>query len=581
MPIQLTKEEFEKKFGIAPSSTPTAQPTAAAPLKTGGFGDEVKSRIGQTGSDVADIYNQGVSGEISPLRAGTGIVGKAFSAIPGLAKDALPEFAEKGLEKVGAGVGKGLTWLGDKIGGTQALQNFVNKYPEAAKSLEDIAGTAANTGEIAGNILLAQGAANVAQKAIPKVANMATKPVQPVLEGAGRTLKRMGEKSYSTTVNPSESTAKALMSYDAKQPNIFGRVKNMIKGTEDGRPVTEANTAARKGLIGTEYEIGVQAKKISGQLWDKEIQPRLAQVKGKVNMKNFFDEVEKELQKTAELSRRSDVKDALNSLRADYQNVGKNVNLETLQNYKSGWAKVIPEAAYRGKPIGSALKEVKSIAAEKARKLIYKYIGDEGKQAYLDYGNLQSVIEAGAKSIAGDAAKRSLGRNIWELIMDKAITPVATTAGKVLYRTGEGLEFLGKPGARKVGDIFGSDITPSIVLQAEQAVKSNVKNSLKNPKIGLSIEDVSKSKLPKIDPADQEVMKQVIDAVRLKKGMTAELELDASRIAEAYGLNMPKSLTGLANEFDRVLSKLKSTFGPKQKPFPKEDQWVSFGGRWP
>jgi hypothetical protein len=38
--------------------------------------------------------------------------------------------------------------------------------------------------------------------------------------------------------------------------------------------------------------------------------------------------------------------------------------------------------------------------------------------------------------------------------MDKAVTPVATVAGKILYKTGSGLEFLGDKGAKKVGDII-------------------------------------------------------------------------------------------------------------------------------
>ena len=78
-------------------------------------------------------------------------------------------------------------------------------------------------------------------------------------------------------------------------------------------------------------------------------------------------------------------------------------------------------------------------------------MGEEGKQAYLDYGNLKSIRKSGIKSI-GDPAKKSLSRNVWEFVMDKAITPVATIAGKVLYRTGEGLEFIGKAGAKKVKD---------------------------------------------------------------------------------------------------------------------------------
>jgi len=172
-------------------------------------------------------------------------------------------------------------------------------------------------------------------------------------------------------------------------------------------------------------------------------------------MKDFFNQVEKEIIKnTKELGRRSALKEALGSLREQYQKVGS-VSLPKLQEYKEGFAKFLPDSSYKGKPIGAALKEVQDISAKKAREIIYKFVGEEGKQAYLDWGNLQSIIEAGKKSVTGDAAKRSLGRNLWELIMDKAITPVATTMGKVLYRTGDGLEFVGNKGAKTVRDIVG------------------------------------------------------------------------------------------------------------------------------
>ena len=61
-------------------------------------------------------------------------------------------------------------------------------------------------------------------------------------------------------------------------------------------------------------------------------------------------------------------------------------------------------------------------------------------------------MKAGIKSVS-DPAKKSLTRNVWEFVMDQAVTPVATGVGKVLYRTGEGLEFVGKRGAKKVRDV--------------------------------------------------------------------------------------------------------------------------------
>lgn len=61
-----------------------------------------------------------------------------------------------------------------------------------------------------------------------------------------------------------------------------------------------------------------------------------------------------------------------------------------------------------------------------------------------------------------------------------------------------------------------------------------------------------------IHPEDQARMAEFIDHARLKGPENPQLELDASRIAENYGIKMPKTKEGLANEFDKVLSEAKT-----------------------
>jgi len=279
------------------------------------------------------------------------------------------------------------------------------------------------------------------------------KAVKPTLNATGRLLKSAGEGAYGVTVIPTESTRIAEQAYKAKAPTLVSRIKNIIKGTEPvGKPITEANTAARLGLAGTEQELGIQAKRASETIWNDVIAPKLNSVKEKVNMKDFLSEVEKEISSGTKGIRRTQLLESLNDIKGEFKNVNK-VSLNKLQEYKVDWAKFIPDSVYKGKTPGAALKEVQNMMAKKARGIIYKNIGGEGKQAYIDWGNLQSIMEAGIKS-GGDPAKRSLGRNMWQFVMDKAVTPVATIAGKVLYRTGEGLEFVGKKGAKKVGDII-------------------------------------------------------------------------------------------------------------------------------
>ena len=226
-----------------------------------------------------------------------------------------------------------------------------------------------------------------------------------------------------------------------------------VKSQVGTKPITEANTAARQGVAGTEYQIGVQSAKIADDLWKNAIQPKLASVKKAVDMRQFISDLENQIKRVPELGRRADLKDALNAFKEEYKNVGV-VSAEKLQQYKEGWAKFIPEKSYSGKPIGSAYKEIQDMAAAKARSIIYPIVGEDGKLAYFDYGNLKSITESGIKSVLSDPAKKSLFRNVWQGFMDMAITPVVTSGGKILYKTGKGLEFIGEAGAKKVRDII-------------------------------------------------------------------------------------------------------------------------------
>lgn len=399
MAIKISKKEYESKFGQAPT-----------------LGESAPKETGQTfgGKLVRGILKPFVSTVTDLSNAARTAVGQQ------------PQVTKS-------------NYLGDVPGVGLSEGSFGHKLGEAALRGTEIAGT------------IPMGGAAV--KGVVKGGEAIAEGTKPAIQATGRLLKKAGEEAYGVTVTPEEGTRLALQSYEAKQPRLMGRIKNFLKGEQVGeKPITEANTAARHGLAGTEWHLGVQAKQVSNDIWEKTIAPKLDAVKGAVNMKDFFGQVEKEISGVKELSRRNALKEGLDALREDFKSVGK-ISLRKLQEYKEGWAEHLPDAVYKGKPIAGALKEVKNLATKKAREIIYHYVGDEGKQAYIDYGNLKSIAKAGIKSIS-DPAKKSLSKNAWEFLMDKAITPVATFAGKVLYKTGEGLEFVGKQGARKVKDVI-------------------------------------------------------------------------------------------------------------------------------
>jgi len=93
----------------------------------------------------------------------------------------------------------------------------------------------------------------------------------------------------------------------------------------------------------------------------------------------------------------------------------------------------------------------------------------------------------------------------------------------------------------------GQPITPR---QMNQTIEAGM-----TPVIGMAspVKKVT-PKLPKIDFRTQQEMIEFIDYTRLRAPENLPIELGATRIAEKYGLKMPKTTAGLANEFDRVLT---------------------------
>ena len=435
MAIKITKEEFAQKFGKGQApSIPQSQ--------GGGMGNTISDAF-QSGLQQTKAGFQEAGNATNPLqlleggvKTAAGVVNTLFSPLAPVTKP----------------LGQAIDFVGNKISDNPNVQNFANS--PAGETTARIAENVGNVATIAGAVAGGKGTGQVAGK----VADASI----PAINATGRILKNAGEKAYGITITPEEATAQAVRKYNAKGGNLVERTKNMISGEQPvdslgnplQKPITESNTAARLGLAGTEKGLGIQATKAATDLWSNTISPALKNVKGKVDMKSFLGEIEKEIKNSTKgRTRRADLLEGLQKMKEDYKGVGK-VSLEMLQRFKEeDWAKFIPEASYKGKPIGSAFKEIQNLAAKKARGVIYKHAGPEAKQAYIDYGNLQSIIKAADKSVIGDAAKKSLGRNVWQFVMDTAVTPIATVAGKVLYRTGEGLEFVGNSGAKKVGDI--------------------------------------------------------------------------------------------------------------------------------
>lgn len=282
------------------------------------------------------------------------------------------------------------------------------------------------------------------------------------LRATGRGVSKTGEKIVETVIPVSKREAGILQTYKANNP-FFKRVADVLKGTEKA-PLTAGKTATKTtagqtipGLFGTKSQIGVQSKRASNTLWKDVISPRLKESDQAVDLDGFFAKIEDDIIKNnPELTRRNSLLEALNAVKEDYAGT-KFVSLEGLQKLKEGWAKFVPEKAYQGKPIAGAFNDVRNELANEARQTIYSQLGDDVKQAYLDYGNLQGLAEMGKVSMTGQKLKGGTGGLVSELL-SQAITPIGTVGGQVIYRIGKGIEFIGNLGAKNLGEALGVNL---------------------------------------------------------------------------------------------------------------------------
>ena len=277
-------------------------------------------------------------------------------------------------------------------------------------------------------------------------------PTAPVAGVAGKVATNAGKLTTRAGIGLSAKEAPLMQSYLARN-SVPQRILTALTGKGSTAPITNAETALRNNLFGTESMIGVKAKRAASNIWDTIISPVIKTTDEKVNMPGFIDEIQGGVDNIVELTRKSELQNALNAFKDDYAKVG-DVSYETLQKFKEGWAKFIPEKAYKGKPIGSAFREIQNMAADLARNKIYKlFPEDTGRVAYIDYGNLLNLQQMGQKAMTGAKLKGGAGSFISGLY-DKVVTPIATTGGLALYRTGEGLQFVGRSGAKILGDLF-------------------------------------------------------------------------------------------------------------------------------
>jgi len=149
--------------------------------------------------------------------------------------------------------------------------------------------------------------------------------------------------------------------------------------------------------------------------------------------------------------------------------------------------------------------------------------------------------------------------------------PGVGTAGKKAAKAGikklakEGAEEVAKKAGKEAVEAAGAKAVKAAAEEGAQALAKEAVQSSAKPAVKAAAKELPEevgtfvNKLGvAIHPDDAKIMEAYIDNVRLKGPANPELSLDATRIAEGYGMRMPKTEAGLANEFDDVLSRMRT-----------------------
>lgn len=210
---RISLEEYKARYGQDAGATfkhPTKRPSF---FERAG---EVTQRRGVMAQQA--IAGEGQFEDSTAVRRGFEATAQAFGAVPEVAFQAAPEPVRKAGEFVGEKIGQGFGALTNLIGSNEQLQKWVMENPEAAKAVEEVAGTAAAAGQISGTILTA----DAASKGLQAGARQVQRAGEKVIHATDDLIKRAPE-----TVGPVVKKAKNVIS---PQKDVRGAVQEIIKG---------------------------------------------------------------------------------------------------------------------------------------------------------------------------------------------------------------------------------------------------------------------------------------------------------------------------------------------------------------
>lgn len=224
----LTKEEFEKKYGVKTSEVfKKYEPAEQKPSLL----NRVGSVIGAAGTNVHDaITGTGQYTGQSSIRRGFEATKSAFNAIPQTALAVSPEPIRKTVDVISDVVGKGVDAVTNKISDIPQLQRWTQEHPEAASALEEILGTTSAGGQIAGDILLSNQVARGLQKGVDLTKKGVSSVQEEVTSGVSK-VKESVTKKKTPEFRQQQAIKDATPDYESLSPKQKAKV---LSQTQEG-----------------------------------------------------------------------------------------------------------------------------------------------------------------------------------------------------------------------------------------------------------------------------------------------------------------------------------------------------------
>lgn len=471
--MPLSQEEIQKYRDQYKLGTPELDATVEEAPKEPGFFSRVKTDFMERGKKVQASIDENVRiGESDASifekekalgQSGFNIAGQfaggAMDIIGEGIKSIIPDIAKKGLEQLSNKIADVVTENPRVLAGLEAMNGGIDKYqewktynPEDAKSLEGAVNIAS---------LLVGGRAKT-----PAVnaAGVAEKTIAPVLEGTsgfGSKIKYFGEKLYKSGITPTAREAELIQKYEAGQgsllDDLIGNGDDIATNNPTFKPVLRADTALEKGIAGTERMIGRQAERTANNLWKDVLEPALKESKGMVSKDDIFAPAEARILAEVEPMRKAAFKNALEAIKEDYKSLPDMIPDLQAQKIKSSLDNFTPSKIFKGQEVASEVNTLKNDMANGIRAKIYENLEDINiKKQYRDYGNLAELKKIGVKAISEGGKKGGFGSFVSSL-WDEATTPIKTIGGKVLYKVGNKIQFIGDKGINTFGEFMESN----------------------------------------------------------------------------------------------------------------------------